>query len=756
MFLLIFSTQAIASKSIITKPVVYEVKNNIEVTKNITGYYSNVPGYGEIFFECDANGNDTGYAWVPSNLGTIEKEGDTKLPIDWDNPEPIYPLQIKLEMPNVTTYVSPHIEPGITYGEYRGGVTGNYWEYYIPDKEDRLLIAKVHNPNKYDIKGTVNVGISNQGSYDLAVDIPKNTTKNYFVCYVSDNTYKHNDQDGPSIIRQACSQATYNAQITNIDGREIPSALHGHSFKPMSQNGVFTLPQKYEIAYRVYEMVKECPKCKRENPSDCWTCDCGKYIDVRAYEKTIDSQVLTAIYDPLTSKWDIDTVKNKYADEVCAKLNSILFTAQLNGLSSKNPIRWENTINSKKLTFAIDSASLKANDLEYNMQSGYATSAGYGLAAPVVMDNYIEHNKRWIDKPGELILVGQGTTYNALGTDIRYYDRKWMSQIPLLISEPKMLKKYDYTIKNGVVDLGELKDIECYHRYIVRVDRPNIVIRNGVNSIKINAHINNKSKLSEITWTPENGLNGTTSGYKITKLTVDIDYDQTLVAINPSGHTVKFLGEYDLLNRGRKNLLFYDPSIISPKGLENQKTYLQNVIPLSFWEPQIKQQTGFENKYALSGELEMEPYSTSPIYHGTKTISVTIEMPSQQVDVNTLVNDILKVLNKEYEVALDNTTVIQFFPDQLNRKVVGLGGMWALFSNYRNDKAYGDYCFRDRNYSVIGDPIMAKSYFSNSEYGTITRTQRPANSCGFYASNTGVYNIMRPNGNISLPFYLEK
>ena len=153
-----------------------------------------------------------------------------------------------------------------------------------------------------------------------------------------------------------------------------------------------------------------------------------------------------------------------------------------------------------------------------------------------------------------------------------------------------------------------------------------------------------------------------------------------MVAINPSGHTVKFLGEYDLLNRGRKNLLFYDPSIISPKGFENQKTYLQNIIPLSFWEPQIKQQTGFENKYALSGELEMEPCSTRPIYHGTKTISVTIEMPSQQVDVNTLVNDILKVLNKEYEVALDNTTVIQFFPDQLNRKVVGLGGMWAFLA----------------------------------------------------------------------------
>ena len=51
---------------------------------------------------------------------------------------------------------------------------------------------------------------------------------------------------------------------------------------------------------------------------------------------------------------------------------------------------------------------------------------------------------------------------------------------------------------------------------------------------------------------------------------------------------------------------------------------------------------------------------------------------------------------------------------------------------------------------------MAKSYFSNSEYGTITRTQRPANSCGFYANNTGVYNIMHPDGNISLPFYLEK
>ena len=754
MLLLIFSTQAIASKSIITKPVVYKVENNREITKDITGYYSNVPGYGEIFFECDTNGNDTGYAWVPANLGTITEDGELKLP-DWDNPEPIYPLQIKLEMPNVTTYVSPHLEPGITYGKYSGGVTGNYWEYYIPDKEDRLLIAKVHNPNKYDIKGTVNVGISNQGNYNLAVNIPKNTTKNYFVCYVSDNTCKHNTMDGPSIIRQACSQATYTAKITTIDGREIPAILNGHSFVPMHLISCIALPRKYTIRFRVYEMVKECPDCGRENPATWHTCNCGKYIDVRAYEKTIDSQILTAVYEPSTNKWDINTANNIYANEVRAKLNSMLFTAQLNGLSSKNPIRWENTINSKKLTFAIDSASLKTNDSEYNMQSGYATSAGYFLAAPVVMDNYIEHNIRWIDKPGELITVGQGTTYNALGSDIRYYDPQWMKYIPLLISEPKMLKKYDYTIKDGVVDLGELKDIECYHRYIVRVDRPKIVIRNGVNSIKINAHINNKSRVGEITWTPENGLDGTTGKNNISKLTVDIDYDQTLVAINPSGHTVKFLGEYDLLNRGRKNLLFYDPSIISPKGLENQKTYLQNVIPLSFWEPQIKQQTGFENKYALSGELEMEPCSTSPIYHGTKTISVTIEMPSQQVDVNTLVNDILKVLNKEYEVALDNTTVIQFFPDQLNRKVVGLGGMWALFSNYRLDKAYGDYCFRDRNYSVIGDPIMAKSYFSNSEYGIITRTQPSANSCGFYASKIGVYNIML-NGNISLPFYKEK
>ncbi len=768
-FLLIFATQAVASKSIVTKPVVYDIQGETEITKDITGYYSNVPGYGEIFFECDATGNDTGYAWVPSNLGTIKKEGDAKLPIDWNNPISIKPLIVTLEMPNITT--SLYTDPGITYGNFDGG-----WEWYIPDQEDRLLIARVENTNSFPVTGEIAIDISGQGHYSLNVDLPaanetnpKDAIKNYFVCYITNNAHKHNCQDGPNIKNESKSKAWYSTKITGIGSYEPPAALKEHSFKPTNRNISATmLPKKYELSFHVLSRG-------------------GRYA--------VQPTNVTAIYDPLSSKWDINAgqIQDKYANILKTKLDSMLFTTGLNRVTRNTPLKWDVEIDGNDYVFVVGSVSLSTIESDFNMQKGFAQSEGKDFTSPVIMDRFdAEFNMQYAGT----FIFGTGTVLNARSTDMRYYDLGWMKYIPLMTSEPITVKKHDYTINDGIVELDELKDTECYRQQTVLVERPYIAIRNGVDSISIRSFDARNNLLGTATWTPSNGLEGELGDFD--QLVVGVNYNQALVAINPSKYKVEFLSGGGAWVFNQTDFILYDPASVNPQDNQKliklmnggemkrpyspneydyesiakefkEKTYLQNAILSNLPRYNVKwsnneytqlplvQDMSFDNTFNLGKQtFEVQPEDSTPIHFEEKTAFIRIANDARRNKINAsaLIKDILAVMNKEYEAALSQDAIVRFHANT-NHKLIGLAGLNVTHKIHKWDRDFGGYVWQNETYRILGNPAYTKSYFtcSSPTEGVITRRESGRDVYQLTFTHSILpYNIYR-NNDFSLPFY---